>query len=435
MDMNEHLGVGGAAAKRKRGVPVVRIGFLLLLILAAAGAYYAEPERTRDVVARVWDLIAGHTAGEEGETSGSEKRGAFRLTERQRASVEVETVATRAFVPEGFAEGRIALNEDNNVPVYSPYAGRVMSVAVRAGDKVKKGQVLFSVEATDMVQAQNDYQTATNALTKAREQLRLNKIIADRLQELFQAKAAALKDYQSAQNDLIGAQSDVRSAEATRQAVVNRLRILGKTDEEIAAFGQSGVMSPETQIRSPIDGTVVQRKVGLGQYVTTSSDAAFTVGDLSSVWLVANVRESEIPLVKLGQVVEATVSGFGNRVFQGRVNYMAATLDPATRRLPVRSEIENPDQVLRPEMFARFKIVTGASRTAPAVPEGAVVYEGDRARVWVVGQDGAVESRTVTLGLKDGTMLEVKDGLQPGDAIVTRGALFIDRAASGDRSS
>ncbi|WP_082513875.1 efflux RND transporter periplasmic adaptor subunit [Methylobacterium sp. Leaf465] len=359
----------------------------------------------------------------------------FRPSPAQRAALNIVPIATVGFRPEGTAEGRIALNEDDNVPVTSPYAGRVTKVLVRAGDAVKAGDVLLTLEATDMVQAQNDYQAALNTLAKATALLKLDQTIAARQQELFQAKAVALKDYQSAQNDVIGAQSDLKTAEAGLEAVKNRLRLLGKTDAEIAAFEKKGTLSPETQIRAPIAGTIVQRKVGLGQYLSTASDPVFVIGDLSTVWLVANVRESEIPRIRIGQEVEATVAGFGDRVFKARVDYMSASLDPATRRLAVRSEVENPDQVLKPEMFATFTIFTGPGQTAPAVPAAAIVYEGARAHVWIARPDGAIEARDVTLGLTARGMVQVTAGVAAGEAIVTRGAVFMDRATSGDKAS
>jgi len=353
----------------------------------------------------------------------------------QRASLDIVPVTLVTFRPEGTAEGRIALNDDNNVPVTSPYAGRVTKVQARAGDEVKAGDILLTLEATDMVQAQNDYQTALNTIAKASALLKLNQTIATRQQELFQAKAVALKDYQSAQNDVIGAQSDLRSAETSLEAVKNRLRLLGKTDAEIAAYEKKGVLSPETQIRAPIAGTIVQRKVGLGQYLSASSDPVFVIGDLSTVWLIANVRESEIPKIRIGQEVEATVAGFGDRIFKARVDYLSASLDPATRRLAVRSEVENPDRVLRPEMFAAFTIITGPGQRTPAVPLAAIVYEGARAHVWVARPDGAIEARDIKLGLTAGGLAQVTDGLTAGESVVTRGAVFMDRATSGDKAS
>ena len=147
------------------------------------------------------------------------------------------------------------------------------------------------------------------------------------------------------------------------------------------------------------------------------------------------MRESEAPRIRLGQELEASVIGFPDRVFKARISYMAAALDPATRRLPVRAEIDNAEGLLRPEMFATFTILTGRDESAPAIPASAIVYEGARARVWVERPDGTIASRNVTLGLTGGGLVQVVDGLTVGERVVTRGSLFIDRAASGDKAS
>ncbi|MCJ2049920.1 efflux RND transporter periplasmic adaptor subunit [Methylobacterium sp. J-070] len=426
------------APPRSRRWPGLLIA--LLLVAGAAGLAFAFPDRARGAAS---GLVASLTGlfGQSNPDPGIDAEKAnpveriFRPTKEQRAAFEILPVAMQVFRPEGSAEGRIALNEDDNVPVVSPYAGRVTKVQARAGDDVKAGDVLLTLEATDMVQAQNDYQAALNNLQKQQALLKLDQTIAARQQELFQAHAVALKDYQSAQNDVIAAQSDLKTAEAALDAVKNRLRLLGKTDAEIAAYEKKGTMSPETQIRAPIAGTIVQRKVGTGQYLSASSDPVFVIGDLSTVWLIANVRESEIPKIRIGQEVEAKVAGFGARVFKARVNYMASSLDPATRRLAVRSEVDNPDRVLRPEMFATYTIVTGKGEPSPSVPVAAIVYEGDRTHVWVARPDGAVEARDIKLGLINGDNAQVVLGLHAGEQVVTRGALFIDRAATGDKAS
>ncbi|GJE37683.1 efflux RND transporter periplasmic adaptor subunit [Methylobacterium persicinum] len=424
---------------RRRG-KVLRI-LVLLAVLGGVGAFVAlRPDEAREWAGRIAEAAQGlfsssnKDPGIDLEKAGPVER-VFRPSKEQRASFEILPVATQVFRPEGAAEGRIALNDDDNVPVVSPYSGRVTKVMARAGDDVKAGDVLFVVEATDMVQAQNDYQAALNTLQKQQALLKLDQTIATRQQELFQAKAVALKDYQSAQNDVIAAQSDLKTAESALDAVKNRLRLLGKTDAEIVAYEKNGTLSPETKIRAPIAGTIVQRKVGIGQYINASGDPQFVIGDLSTVWLIANVRESEIPKIRIGQEVEAKVAGFGNRIFKARVNYMAASLDPATRRLAVRSEVDNPDRVLRPEMFATYTIITGKGEPSPSVPLSAVVYEGGRTHVWVARPDGAVEARDVQLGLINADNAQVVTGLAAGEQIVTRGALFIDRAASGDKAS
>jgi len=428
---------GEAPPARSSGL--LRIALLLSLVVAAVAAVAIWPQPAREAVERALALLPGSHASAPDDAATPPTRvstGArvFRPSPEQRAAFAIRPVPTIAFRPEGSAEGRIALNDDNNVPVTSPYSGRVIKVLARAGDDVKAGQVLAVIEASDMLQAQSDYQGAVNALAKARALLKLEETIAARQQELFQARATALKDYESAQNDVIGARSDLSTAQATLQATKNRLQLLGKSDEEIAAFEKNGTLSPETQIRAPIAGTIVQRKVGVGQYIASNGEPVFVIGDLSTVWLIANVRESEIPRIRIGQEVEAHVIGF-RRTFQARVSYMAASLDPATRRLAVRSEVENPDRSLRPEMFANFTIATGGDRTSPGVPSTAIVHEGERAHVWVAKGDGSVEAREVKLGLTSGDVIQVTDGLEAGEDIVTRGALFIDRAASGEKAS
>lgn len=431
---------GPGAGEPARRSALLTLGVVLALLVAAIGAVAVWPQPTRAVIDRVLTVAGVAPGSGSGEAPAAVPPAVagprvFRPTREQSAAFDIKPVATMMFRPEGSAEGRIALNEDDNVPVTPPYSGRVLKVSARAGDTVAAGQVLLTMEATDMVQAQNDYQGALNTLRKAQNLLKLDQTIAARQGELFQARATALKDFQSAQNDAIAAQSDVGTAEAGVQAVRNRLRLLGKTDAEIAAFEKNGLMSPETEIRAPIAGTIVQRKVGVGQYLSASSDAVFVIGDLSTVWLIANVRDSEVPRIKLGQEVEARVIGLPQRTFKAKIDYMAASLDPATRRLAVRSEVENPDRVLKPEMFASFTIVTGSERPSPSVPGNAVVYEGERAHVWIARGDGAIEAREVSLGLTSGDFVQVTNGLAPGESVVTRGALFIDRAASGDKAS
>ena len=426
--------------ERPRRVAMLRLGLLLTIVVAAVAAVAIWPQPVREAGEKAYALAlsvmpAKPEKKEEAEPARATGERVFRPTKEQRVALEIKPVAAMTFRPEYSAEGRIAVNEDDNVPVTSPYSGRVTKVLARAGDDVKAGQVLLTIEASDMVQAQSDYQSALNALNKAQALTKLEQNIATRQQELFQVRATSLKDYEQAQNDLIAAQSDLKTAEATQQAVRNRLRLLGKTADEIAAFEKSGLLSAETEIKAPIAGTIVQRKVGVGQYISSSGEPLFVIGDLSTVWLIANVRESEVPRIRIGQEIDARVVGFPRTIFRAKITYMATSLDPATRRLSVRSELDNPDRTLKPEMFANFTIVTGGDRFSPSVPSAAVVYEGDRAHVWVSRPDGAIEARDVRLGLTNGDNVQVVEGLKPGEEVVTRGAIFIDRAASGGNAS
>ena len=148
------------------------------------------------------------------------------------------------------------------------------------------------------------------------------------------------------------------------------------------------------------------------------------------MWLLANVRETDAPLVKPGQVVEARVLAYPKRVFKARLTYVAAVVDAVTHRIAVRAEIDNHDGALKPEMFANFKILTSEATEPPAVPQAAIVYEGDAAHVWVVQGNGSVAYRAIRTGRTNDGLIEVLDGLKPGERIVTKGGLFIDQVAT-----
>lgn len=368
------------------------------------------------------------------EVSSQSRKGALRYTPTaaEWASLTVQPVVERAFRAEHVTEGKIAVDEDRSTPVFSPYAGRVTKLLARPGDRVTQGQPLFIIEAADNVQAQNDFITAATAFNKAKSQLELAQIQDKRAHDLYEGKAAPLKDYQQSQAALISAQNDMRSSETALEAARNRLRILGLTEDAITAFQEKGRINPETKISSPIAGTVVQRKIGPGQYVNAgASDPVFVIGDLSTVWLTAFMRETEAPDVDVGQEIAFSVLAFPGRIMTARINYVSAAIDPASRRLMVRATIDNPDGLLKPEMFANVTIYSAGDHPAVGVPKTALIYEGDQVRVWVVRNDKSIELRQIKVGLANGDLVEVKGNLFPGEQIVTRGSLFIDRAASG----
>jgi cobalt-zinc-cadmium efflux system membrane fusion protein len=300
--------------------------------------------------------------------------------------------------------------------VFSPYSGRVTRVIAGLGDTVKAGAPLAAVAASEFVQAQND-------LTTAASQVKIARINETRKHALYDAKGGSLQDWQQAQADLT-------AVETARSSVRNRLKILGKSDAEITALEASHSMNPTATIAAPISGVVVDRQVGPGQLLQAGSGTpVFTIADPSNVWLLANVREADSGLVHLGQSVDVRVLAYPKRVFKARVSYVAAVVDPVTHRLPVRAEIDNLDGALKPEMFANFRILTSAAADAPAVPESAVVYEGDLAHVWVLSDGGLLAYRAIRTGRNNDGLIEVLDGLKSGEQIVTQGGLFIDQVA------
>ncbi|WKA30861.1 efflux RND transporter periplasmic adaptor subunit [Bradyrhizobium roseum] len=368
------------------------------------------------------------------EVSSQSRKGLSRYTPSpaEWASLSIQPVAERGFRAEHVTEGKIAIDEDRSTPVFSPYAGRVTRLLARPGDSVVKGQPLFVIEAADNVQAQNDFVAAMSVMNKAKSALDLAQLQGARAKDLFEGKAVPLKDYQQSQATLIQAENDMRSSQTAMEAARNKLRILGLTDEDIATFQEKRRINPETTIFAPIAGTVVQRKIGPGQYVGAgASDPVYVIGDLSTVWMMAFVRESDSASVAVGQEVTFNVLALPGRPLSARLNYVGTAIDPATRRLLARATIDNKDFMLKPEMFANVTIYSAGDHPAVGVPKQALIYEGDQVRVWVAHPDKTIELRQIKPGLTNGDLVEVIGNLKPGEQIVTKGALFIDRAASG----
>jgi membrane fusion protein, heavy metal efflux system len=385
--------------------------------------------------AAVFGLVHISGAGQgHSEVSSQSRKGLQRYTPTpaEWASLTIEPVTQRTFRAEHVTEGKVAVDEDRSTPVFSPYAGRVTKLLARPGDRVMQGQPLFTIEAADTVQAQNDFIAAMTGLNKARSALDLAQLQHRRAKDLFEGKAVPLKDYQQAEATLIQAQNDLRSTQTALEATRNKLRILGFTDEAISTFQEKGRINPETTIFSPITGTVVARKIGPGQYVNSgASDPVFVIGDLSTVWLTAFVRETDASNVSVGQEIAFNVLALPGRPLTARINYVSAAIDPATRRLMVRATIDNKDGLLKPEMFANVAIYSASDHPAIGVPKQALIYEGDQVRIWVAHEDKSIELRRIKPGLTSGDLVEVEGNLKPGEQIVTKGSLFIDRAASG----
>jgi cobalt-zinc-cadmium efflux system membrane fusion protein len=365
---------------------------------------------------------------------------AFKPTDKQWATLKIQPVEERVFQNAAETDGKIALDDDLVTPVFSPYSGRVTRLLVKAGDAVKKGDPLFAVQATELAQAQNDLITAVAGLKTARAQLNLADINEKRQHALYQAQGAAQKDWQQSQVDLATAQGGLNGAQIALSAVRSRLRILGKSNDDIDGIENAPdplKLDADTVVRAPISGSVVQRQIGLGQNIVSAfsgaSSPVFMIGDLSRLWLIANAREEDAPYLHIGDPVEVHLLAYPDRVFKARLAYVAGSIDATTHRLPVRAEVENPDLMLKPEMFASFRIITGADGTSPSVPVSAVVFEGDAAHVWLANDKAkTLEIRPIQIGHTREGMIQVLDGLKVGDKVVTAGAVFIDRAVSTD---
>jgi len=342
--------------------------------------------------------------------------------------LKIEPVQLRSFHEEKTAVGRIAFNDDRTTAIFAAFQGRVQRLIAKPGDVLHPGSPLLILDSSDLAQANADLLAASVAVQKAQNQLTLAERVATRQKSLYEAGVGAYKDVEQAESDLRNAQHDRQTAATQREATRTRLRTLfGQSDAAIAQTETTQHVERVTPLLSPIAGTVTARKVGPGQFIRPdNTDPLFAVADVASMWLIANVAELDIPLIKVGQEVAVQVMAYPGEVFQARITYVGAAVDPTVRRLTVRAEIDNRDGKLKPEMFATFRILTGAPTQALSVPADALVREGDGTMlVWVTTDRQHLGKRPVTVGLQQDGFVQIREGLQPGELVATAGALFM----------
>jgi cobalt-zinc-cadmium efflux system membrane fusion protein len=299
------------------------------------------------------------------------------------------------------------------VQVFSQYPGKIIKAFFNVGDDVKQGDVLFTIDSPDLLQAESNLLASAGVLE---------------LQKRTLARATGLlKAGGSAQKDVDQATSDQQTAEGNFKAAKNSVRIFGKSDEEIEQILATRKVDSTLVVASPIAGRVVTRNAAPG-FLTQPGSAPppFSVADISTMWMVANVIETDAPAYKLGQQVQVTVPAYPDKVFTGRVTALGAMIDPNTHRQLVRSEIDDPEHLLRSGMFASFVIHVGDPVRSLAVPAEGVVREGDGTMsVWATKDSRHFVKRTVKTGMQQDGWTQILTGLMPDETVVTDGAVFL----------
>lgn len=335
------------------------------------------------------------------------------LTEKQAAAVKIGPVPSRDFALLKTAVGTIDFNENLLVQVFSQYQGKILKAFYNIGDEVKAGEVLFTIDSPDLLQAESTLLAAAGVLE-------LQKKTLARLTNL-------MKSGGSAQKDVDQSTSDQQTAEGNFKAAKDAVRIFGKSDAEIEQILNDRKVDSTLVVPSPIAGRVVARNAAPG-YLTQPgvAPAPFTVADLSTMWMLANVIETDAPAYKLGQQVQVTVPAYPDKVFTGRVTALGAMIDPNTHRQLVRSEIDDPEHLLRSGMFASFVIHVGDPVRSLAVPAEGVVREGDGTMsVWATKDSRHFVKRTVKTGMQQDGWTQILTGLMPDETVVTDGAVFL----------
>jgi cobalt-zinc-cadmium efflux system membrane fusion protein len=354
----------------------------------------------------------------------------YQPTPAQWDALKIDAVAVSAFDAIVTADGSIAVNDNATANVFSQYSGRVTSIYGQPGQVVHKGARLLELVATEAAQVKSDVAAAVAAQATAAKQLELARLTERRQHELFLAEAGAQKDWLQSKVDLVAAESADEASRAALLAAREKAAVLASTATGGSHPGDS------TLITAPIDGIILQRQVAPGQFVNSlasgGSTPLYTISDLRSVWVVANVSEVDAARIKPGLPVEITALALPGRTLRSRVAWVAATVDPTNHRVAVRAELPNTERALMPQMNVSMRLLDAHPMQAVAVPRAAVVYDGQAAHCYVATAQRTLVARKLELGRMQGDMVEVKSGLSAGERVVTRGALFIDRAAEGD---
>ena len=311
--------------------------------------------------------------------------------------------------------GKIETNPNLVSRVALPLAGRVSSVMVKLGDAVNRGDALLSLESPDADAGVGAYLQGQAAITQAKANLNKAQADNDRAADLFQHDAIAKKDMLTAENALAQAKAALEQAQAALEQSDRKLRLLGLKPGE---FGQ------KITLRAPISGKVLEMSVAAGEYRNDTNTPVMTIADLSTVWVSSDVAESAIRFIQVGERIDVELTAYPGEIFHGRVTRIADTVDPQTRTIKVRAEMENSKGKLRPEMYGTIRH-TDSMKTLPVVPVGAVLQGDGKTSVWVETARGHFQTVEVKTGERSGDILPVTSGLKTGARIVVDGAMLL----------
>ncbi len=320
-------------------------------------------------------------------------------------SLVVQEVQPTPFSFAVTAPGKIRANQDKVALVGPMIEGRIRRIFVTWGDGVTAGQVLAYLESLEVGEAKAAYFTAMAELQVAEANL-------TRRQRLFDEQIIP-------QKDLVEAEAEYTSAQAEADATEKTLHVIGFTEAEVVSLSESHDLTAMMPIIAPISGTIVDRQAVIGAMIEPSGEL-FTIMDLRTLWVDAEVYEKDLDKVRPGQRVEISVIAYPDETFSGRVSYIGDTLDEETRTAVVRTVVANPRNRLKPGMFATVRIVTTEKQNAIVLPEGTVLRENGKSLV-VIEDDAQYRLREVQLGPTADGMIEIVGGVNSGDRVVTGG--------------
>jgi membrane fusion protein, heavy metal efflux system len=340
----------------------------------------------------------------------------FTIPQDQMSHVQVLTVQPTTLTRSLRLTGAVAYNSFRTTPVITQVSGPVSRVVVVPGQKVTQGEPMLYVASPDYSQLRTNY-------LKARDAYALAKKANARAQDLYQHQAIAEQNVEQAQSAEIQAGGDLASAQAA-------LKVMGITDPDALV---NAPPSFEVPVKAPISGLVVEQDVSAGQLIQPGTTQCFMISDVSSVWVLVNIYQKDLPYVRVGDTVAIQTDTYPE-LFHGRIAYVAASLDPATRTLQARIDTNNPGEKLKKDMYVVATVNAGAIKNAIALPDAAVLRDSENQPfVYAAAAANQFGRRSVTLGESLDGQTQITSGLKEGDKVVGNGSLFLQFANSLQR--
>ena len=332
----------------------------------------------------------------------------FTIPTDQMSHVQVVTMTPGTQTNTLRLTGAVAYNAFKTTPVITQVGGPVSRIMVVQGDHVRMNQPMLEVSSPDYAQLLDGY-------LKAADSFRLADRFYTRAQDLYAHHAIAQQDLEQAESNRTQAQADLNAAE-------QGMRILGIKNPEELAKGPSSARIP---VLAPIAGEVVERLVAPGQVVQAGQTQAFTISDLRTVWVLANVYQADLQYVKSGEEVVVQTDAFPDS-FRGRISFVSPALDPTTRTLQARIVVDNPGEKLKRDMYCTVTVTAGVLKNVLSVPNAAVLRDdNNQPYVYALTDDNQFGRRDVVLGQVQGSETQIMKGISPGDRIAGNGSLFL----------
>lgn len=332
------------------------------------------------------------------------------LTPQLQKVVKVGEVTEQAFINTLRIPGRIQVDEQYESRAGAPVTGRISTLEVNLGDHVKAGQKLATIKSTELAQYQLSY-------IKASQQMQLHSKAVERARQLLEADVISTAELQRRESELSAANAELNAAR-------DQLIVLGMAAGDITQLGLHNSGMSTSRVNSKIDGTVIERKARLGQVVAPAEEL-FVVADLSHVWAVAEVPEQQVDQIQKGQTLDIEVPALNNMKQQGILSFVADIVNPETRTIMARANINNQDHKLKPDMLITI-LLEGKPEMLPAVPDTAVVRENNQTHVFVETGPGQYKLKAVSLGDSYNGYVAINSGLSLGDRIVLDGSFHVN---------